>query len=198
MSPDALQIISRPLNGAERELLQDQAGEVWMTSEQIGLALGYSEPAKAIAKLYERHIDDLRDFRSDVKLTKEHGAKRLTTIWRREALYMFAMLARTEAASEFRRWLTQTCRELEDGDKVLVSRADLEAHMRYVARYTESTAGMLSSLASIHGSALAKLGALKKRHPEMFGHVGCAQRFFEFADAEELEADRLDENGGDL
>lgn len=184
----ALQVIRRAFNGAERELLQDsETGSLYMTSEQIGLALGYAEPAANIRKVYERHHDELRAFREDVKLSREVGPARLTTIWRKEALYLFAMFARTETAKEFRLWVTATCRELESGDKILVSRGELEAYTANVARLGASAAEMFRSLASIHGSSLARLGALKKRSPELFGHdVG--QRFFEFAQADEPEA----------
>lgn len=186
-----LQRIRRDFNGAERELLQGEGGEVYMTSEQIGLALGYSgDPSEKIRKVYQRHSDELRDFKREFKLTRSPGEPRVTTAWKKEALYLFAMFSRTETAKDFRLWLTRTCRELEDGDKVLVSRAELEAHMRHVARLSESTAGMLTSLASIHGSSLARLGSLKRQHPELFGHdVG--QKFFEFVEAVEDDVPTL-------
>jgi len=45
-------------NGVECDFYnQDENKDVWMTREQIGKALGYSEPNKNIAKIHERNKD---------------------------------------------------------------------------------------------------------------------------------------------
>lgn len=45
--------------------------EAWFTREQIGIALEYDEPMKAIGKIHERHKERLDRFSSFVKLTNE-------------------------------------------------------------------------------------------------------------------------------
>lgn len=184
----ALQVIVRQFNGAECELLQKEDGSVWMTSEQIGLALGYSgDPGKKIRKVYERHIDELRSFKGELKLTRPGVAAQLTTIWQKEALYLFAMFARTETAKSFRMWVTRTCRELEAGDKVLVDRSVIEGYEQRIASLLGSTGALMTSMASLFGSGLASFGAAKRHHPELFG-IPTRQRFFAFYE-EVLESD---------
>ncbi len=57
------------LNLINDENIIMQNGIVCMNAESIGRALGYSEPRKAVLKIYERNKDELDNYSTTVKLT---------------------------------------------------------------------------------------------------------------------------------
>ncbi len=85
------------------EFIQEN-GHFWMTAESLGFKLGFSEPRKAVLKIYERNTDELEPFKTVVNLTTVKG-QRDTTAFDEQGCYIIAMLAKTEQAKEFRRAL---------------------------------------------------------------------------------------------
>jgi len=89
----------------------EQDGEEWFSAEDIGKALGFSEPRKAVLKIYERNNDEFEGLRRVVKLTTwlKSGLKtpyRFTT-FNPQGAYLLAILARTEKSKALRRWLAR-------------------------------------------------------------------------------------------
>jgi prophage antirepressor-like protein len=108
----------------------DLNGQKWLRGSQIGEALGYADPRMSIAKLYERNSDeftssmtglvklpDLRsqsdnagtDFSPQIEAT---GQTREVRIFSLRGAHLLGMLANTEPAKEFRRWILDV---LENG-----------------------------------------------------------------------------------
>lgn len=65
-----MNIIPHKFNGLEFNLIEKN-DNIWFTGEQIGEALEYAEPAKAIRKIYERNQEELDNYSSCVNLTHE-------------------------------------------------------------------------------------------------------------------------------
>ena len=124
----ALKLIRRDdLPTGPLEVLQDQeTGEVLMTDEQLGIHLGYKDPAAGIRKLYERNFEELHPSTLRVKLTRD-GVSKEVRCWRREGVHAAGFLARTDRARAFRKYAARLFRDLETGAKVVVSREVLEA-----------------------------------------------------------------------
>ncbi|HBP19282.1 MAG TPA: hypothetical protein DEA08_16020 [Planctomycetes bacterium] len=123
----ALKLIRRDdLPTGPLEVLQDQeTGEVLMTDEQLGIHLGYKDPAAGIRKLYERNFEELHPSTLRVKLTRD-GVSKEVRCWRREGVHAAGFLARTDRARAFRKYAARLFRDLETGAKVVVSREVLE------------------------------------------------------------------------
>ena len=70
-------LTTRSFNGVQLDCYKSDNAEddFWATREQIGRLLGYSEPMKAIAKIHERHKENLDRYSSVDKLTTEAGER---------------------------------------------------------------------------------------------------------------------------
>jgi len=87
----------------------DRDGNPWITAADLAKALGYSRSDK-VSSLYERNADE---FTEDMTLTLKLGvkgfgngnSKKDTRIFSTRGCHLVAMLARTPAAKEFRRWV---------------------------------------------------------------------------------------------
>lgn len=60
-------VITEKFDTTSCEFYQDSKNEIWLTREQIGKALGYANPAKAIQKLHLEHKDRMDLFSVQVK-----------------------------------------------------------------------------------------------------------------------------------
>jgi len=80
----------------------ERNGDLWFTSEQIGIQLGYADPRKEINNLFKRNKNELEDYTGDIELMTPGGNQKVR-VFSEQGLYIICMLARTDAAREFRR-----------------------------------------------------------------------------------------------
>jgi prophage antirepressor-like protein len=111
-------------------------GRYWLTAEQIGIALGYSEPRKGVMKVYERNKEELEPFEGVVKLTTPSGSDgrgggiQDVTIFDTDGQLRIAMLANTKKAAKFREIVVNILRALERQEFIHISRVrDLQARL---------------------------------------------------------------------
>ncbi len=76
--------------------------DLWLNAESIGISLGYSEPKKAVLKIYERNQKELNHFSCIVKMTASDGKAYNTRVFNEEGIYLITMHANTPKASQFR------------------------------------------------------------------------------------------------
>lgn len=92
----------------------DRDGKPWLLGVQIGAALGYTDARAAIANLYKRHRSEFTDMETcAVKLTAQ-GQGRKVRIFSARGAWLLAMLAKTDVAKRFRRWVLDTLEKLAD------------------------------------------------------------------------------------
>lgn len=96
----------------------DRHGQPWLRQPQIGKALGYLEPAKKIHELYTRHADEFSEGMTalvrvpDVNPhTGGAGQVREVRVFSLRGAHLLGMLARTDRAKDFRRWLLDVLEE---------------------------------------------------------------------------------------
>ena len=81
-----------------------QNGELWLTSRELGQALGYARE-DAVNKIYERNADEFNSSMTcNVKKTLQ-GQRRQVRIFSLRGCHLIAMFARTPVAKEFRKWV---------------------------------------------------------------------------------------------
>jgi hypothetical protein len=152
----ALTTIERPFGDSTVRFLERTDGTLWMTRDELARCLGYAE-ADGIAKLTQRHSDEIGGLKGAVKLSTPGGAQAVV-IYEERALYLLACLARTEKAAAFRAWVVSTCHDLRTRDKVLVSREEWDQQrdlsIQLLAAY-EQQAEAMRSVASAAGRILA-------------------------------------------
>lgn len=120
--------------------ITDIHGEPWLRLGQIGLALGYSNPAD-LQKVYNRNSDEFDDNMTQVIELDTNGGKQPTRIFSLRGCHLLGMLAKTETAKAFRRWVLDVLQE-----------------------YT--TRAKAEEAAKVHGWQAAELGAAARRLAE--------------------------------
>lgn len=89
-------------NGAELNYLEKD-GEILFTAGEIGKHLGYSDPVRAVSKLYSRNKNELKLYTTVAKLTTgEQNQSVNYRLFTEEGAYILSMLARTNQAKKFR------------------------------------------------------------------------------------------------
>lgn len=85
----------------------DHDGGKWLTAEQLGLALGFSDKRArdGVNNLYNRHIDEFSEKDSvTVKLTATDGKAYKTRIFSHSGCNLLSFFANTPNAKAFRAW----------------------------------------------------------------------------------------------
>ena len=111
-------------NGADIQLIPHD-GDLWVTGEAIGGALGYPEPRKAISKMYERNTEEISAHSCYVKLTTQSkgglSQRRSFRVYNEEAVMIITMLSRQPKAAEFRAWAVQILKAYRRGELIMAT-----------------------------------------------------------------------------
>lgn len=78
--------------------------DIFMTRDQIGTALEYSDPIVAISKLHSRHSDRLDKFSVVTKVTSTDGKSYDTTMYTAKGVYEVCRWSKQEKANDFVDW----------------------------------------------------------------------------------------------
>ena len=79
--------------------------DVLLTREQIGQALEYSNPQKAIQKIHFRHKEELNGLYIKEKLRSKDGAINNTCLYSIDGVITICSLSTKEKAYEFSQWV---------------------------------------------------------------------------------------------
>lgn len=86
----------------------EHEGEEWFTAEDIGRALGFSEPRKAVLKILERNKDEFEGLECVVNLTTHSKdgktIPRKMKVFNLQGVYKIGFFADTPRAKAFRHW----------------------------------------------------------------------------------------------
>lgn len=77
----------------------------WLRSTQLGDALGYEKGRISIHKLFDSNADEFTDEMTQVVELDTAGGRQQVRIFSPRGCYLLGMLARTERAKDFRRWV---------------------------------------------------------------------------------------------
>lgn len=78
---------------------------VWISSTQIGLALGYANPETAITKLFNRKSDEFTSDMTRLVDVKTNGGTQQIRAFSLRGCHLITFFARTAVAKEFRKWV---------------------------------------------------------------------------------------------
>lgn len=94
-------------------------GDVWVTGEDIGNALGYDQPGVSIRVLYNRHAEELSEYSTLIKLIRVEGGtqkEREVRVFNEEGAMVLTMLSRQPIAAAFRKWVVGILRAYRRGE----------------------------------------------------------------------------------
>ncbi len=77
----------------------------WLRGAQVALALDYKNPENAIKDLFSRNADEFSEEMTQLVELDTAGGRQQVRIFSPRGCYLIGMLARTEKAKEFRKWV---------------------------------------------------------------------------------------------
>lgn len=125
-----LQLIKSAKFGEIQADIYQKDNEPYMTSNQLGECLGYSNGRKGIDTLVDRNpYLKNTEFSVTLKMRGTDGKKYDTRVFTEDGIYEITMLAKTEKAKEFRGWIRKVLKSLRSGKAKLVSMTDFQRMM---------------------------------------------------------------------
>lgn len=112
-----LQLIKSAQFGDVQADIYRQNEEMYMTTEQLGACLGYTQPKPAISKILHRnpYLNNM-EFSGVTNLTTPEGGAQNTRLFTEDGIYEVTFLAKTEKAREFRTWVRSLLKSLRKGE----------------------------------------------------------------------------------
>jgi len=107
--------VKEMFEGNEMNIYQNENNDVFMTREQIGIALEYSDPRKAISNIHERNKKRLDRFSSTLNLRTEAGLRE-TTIYNEKGIYEIIRHSKQPKADDFYDWVYDLLSKLRKGE----------------------------------------------------------------------------------
>lgn len=111
-----LQLVkSKTFGTVECDFYENASKDILMTREQVGKALEYSNPRKAIGKIHERNADRLDKFSGVVRLTSPTGGTQETIVYTAKGVYEICRFSRQPKADEFVDFVWDTIEAIRKG-----------------------------------------------------------------------------------
>src|SRR5699024_11143921 len=108
--------VKEMFEGNEMNIYKNESNEVFMTRNQIGEALEYSDPNTAITKLHERHKVRLDKFSVTTKLVGADGKYYDTVIYNEQGIYELIRRSRQPKADNFYAWVYDLLSKIRKGE----------------------------------------------------------------------------------
>lgn len=140
-----LQIVKSAQFGEVQCDVYSDSQDMFMTSEQLGTCLEYSDPIRNINKVVSRNeYLKQHEFSTVVKLTTVDGKQRDVRIFTEDGIYEVTMLAKTAKAKEFRAWVRKLLKSLRKGETVNIATDHLK-EIELQAKRDRATAMLLNA-----------------------------------------------------
>lgn len=91
----------------------EKDGELYVTAEAVGRALGYSEPRIAVMKIIERKSDEFEGLTGVTKLVTPGGMQDVTVL-SRDAVNLVGFFSKQPMAKKFRKFVLSVLREINE------------------------------------------------------------------------------------
>ena len=112
-------------NGVLVDFYRDENNNVFMTREQIGTALEYAQPRKAIDKIHQRNKERLNKFSVGVKLGATDGKVYKTIIYNSRGVYEICRYSKQPKANAFYDWVYEVLETIRITGSYAVPRYNL-------------------------------------------------------------------------
>lgn len=161
-----LSIVTKEMFGQnEMSIFQNESKDIFMTREQIGQALEYKSPRRAISDIHNRNKERLDKFSSVSKLRTEAGVREIV-IYNEKGIYEIIRRSAQPKADDFYDWVYDLLSKLRKGElKIEQPKSNLEALQLTVQELTvqDKRITNLEENMRIDGVQEHKLNKLGKR-----------------------------------
>ena len=100
----------------EMDIYQNEENDIFMTREQIGQALEYTTPRKAISDLHKRHSKRLNRFSAVSRLRTTDGKTYETIVYNEKGIYEIARKSGQSKADAFYDWVYELLSKLRKNE----------------------------------------------------------------------------------
>jgi len=107
---------SENFGAVQCDFWENENKEVYMTREQVGSALGYTNPREAIKTIHSRNRDRLDRFSRGVQIDTPLGGTQNTTVYSSKGVYEICRFSRQPKADAFMDWVWDIVDNLRTGD----------------------------------------------------------------------------------
>ncbi|OOF85600.1 hypothetical protein BKG93_04320 [Rodentibacter ratti] len=83
----------------------DRNNQIWLSSIEVGKALGYSSPVDGVRKLYNSHQDEFTPNMTALIDMRTNGGMQKVRIFSLRGCHLIGMLSHTKVAKDFRKWV---------------------------------------------------------------------------------------------
>lgn len=125
-----LQLVKSEHFGNVQADIYSDKNETFMTAQQLGECLEYSDPIRNVNKIISRN-DYLKspEFSRVVKMTTVDGKQRNVRLFTEDGIYEITFLSKTEKAKEFRAWVRKILKALRCGEAKIVGMTEYQQMM---------------------------------------------------------------------
>jgi prophage antirepressor-like protein len=106
----------KKLGKVKCDFYTDEENQVWMTREQIGKALGYSYPVRAIYRIHTHNKDRLDQFSTHTKLVGDDGKMHDTYIYDIKGISEICRWSSKPQANQFLDWVWDVMEDYRKGE----------------------------------------------------------------------------------
>lgn len=144
-----MQIVKSEMFGSVQcDFWQNNGGEIFVTRDQIGTALEYTNPSIAIAKIHSRHKDRIDKFSTYTKLVGVEGGRyveREQVLYSAKGIYEICRWSHQDKADEFYDMVYDILEMLRSGDAVLASTMEKYKQMEQETKRMNAEARLLNA-----------------------------------------------------
>lgn len=109
-------------------------GETWLRGPQIGAALGFENPMKAIQKIWSRNEREFDDTTTLLMQVPTAGGRQLVRLYNARGAALIAMKAQTPKGEAFRRWVLDVLEGKTDAEGQPVAAGEMTPGVLYSLR----------------------------------------------------------------
>lgn len=150
--------------GVKCNFYKDEADNVYMTREQIGEALKYSNPQKAIDNLHNRNVKRLDKFSVTLKMRATDNKEYNTKFYTEKGIYDICRFSRQSVADEFYDWVYDQLELIRKTAGVVQEGREMEFLDNYFPTLTEET--KLSMVKDLQSSIKEQQNKIKELEPK--------------------------------
>ena len=107
-------------NSVMCDVWTNEENKVFMTREQIGQALEYADPKKAVENIHARNKERLDKFSVTHKMRATDGKQYETTIYNEKGIYEIIRFSKQQKANDFYDFVYDLLEGLRTGEKILI------------------------------------------------------------------------------
>lgn len=149
-------ITSNLFGDVEVDFFQNERGDIIMTAEQIGSALGYANARKAINTIYDRNKVRLEKFSDYLKTRSTDGKMYETRIFNEHGIYALIFLSNKPNAIEFQEWVYQKISEIRQNNFSLVVSGEHQPELIQKVKELENKIDSMITISSYEARVVQK------------------------------------------